>query len=196
MKVTKQELFERGVVLTKLFCTSNALPLPEIRQVDQDQWSFAACAYYRPVYIAICLGKCACPGHAGRAWSWPGYVIDRTPYGVLQHELGHHADMVHSHTKDRYRGNYSIDVRFVTKEDPLTSYCPNDGEWFAEMFRLFVTNPDLLRLVRPKTFKALSRKFIVAETRSWDAVLADAPERTIAMAQKKMMVKEISNGFF
>lgn len=37
----------------------------------------------------------------------------------------------------------------------ITSYAPNAMEWFAEIFRLFVTNPDLLKLIRPKAYKAI-----------------------------------------
>lgn len=62
--------------------------------------------------------------------------------------------------------------RAETKEKPLTNYCPNDNEWFAELFRLFVTNPDLLSRVRKKIYpKFLERWPNLAETRRWEEVI-------------------------
>jgi hypothetical protein len=45
------------------------------------------------------------------------------------------------------------------------------------MFRLFVTNPDLLRIVRPKTYAQMALRWTVIETRPWDVVLARAPRQ-------------------
>lgn len=42
-------------------------------------------------------------------------------------------------------------------ELPITSYAPNPAEWFAEIFRLFVTNHGLLKQLRPKTYNILLR---------------------------------------
>ncbi len=183
----KPELFDAGLQLMRTFCAVNKLTIPEVRTLDSDAWLFGGtCAYYRPTYIAICVKKCAAIGVAGPAWSYPGYVVDRTPYGVLQHELGHHADVVKSGVTVGYMGNFSQSMRRETGEAPITSYCPNDGEWFAEMFRLFVTNPDLLRIIRPMTFAALSRVFKPVVQKSWWVVMQDAPPRTIAACAKRI----------
>lgn len=182
---SRDQLFAEGVDLLERFCAKNALEVPEIRRTSRQDWSFDACAYYRPQYIAICVEKCAWPGRANRAWSWPGYVIDRTPYGVLQHELGHYIDHRFSAVKGSYYGDYSVGLRKETGEAPLTGYCPNTAEWFAEIFRLFVTNPELLRLMRPKTFALLSDRMYVVTKGSWRHVLKDAPERTLLAAARK-----------
>jgi hypothetical protein len=53
------------------------------------------------------------------------------------------------------------------------------------MFRVFVTNPDLLRLVRPRTFRELTAarlKPVFADT--WRDRLQGAPARTLAAAEK------------
>ena len=86
---------------------------------------------------------------------------------------------------DRF-GDYSIKMRAEVDEPKLTNYCPNDAEWFAEMFRLFLTNPDLLRYLRPRTYAALRRDFEPPEKRSWATVLFQAPPRTLNAARKKV----------
>lgn len=188
----KAELFSSGIALLRKFCSENNLTEPAIEQRAKETWPFRHCAYYRPTKIVICLSACGHIGTGGRAWSYPGYTVDRTPYGVLQHELGHHVDVIHSKHFDRYQGDFSQSMRSQTGEKPLTGYCPDDGEWFAEMFRLFVTNPDLLRLLKPRTFNALTAKFkpVVAET--WDAVLKNAPQRTLDVCSRKIAEALIS----
>lgn len=77
-------------------------------------------------------------------------------------------------------------MRAASRDQPLTSYCPNDAEWFAEMFRLFVTNPDLLRLIRPATFDLIASDFRPSVTAAWDTVLESAPARTVVAAKRKI----------
>lgn len=120
------------------------------------------------------------------AWSFPGYVIDRTPYGVLQHEQGHAVDFLCGTGGGAYFSDFSQTVRKLAGEERLTNYCPNDAEWFAEMFRLFVTNSDLLRRVRPRTFGLLRTYFRPVIDHDWRVVLRDAPDRTIEQALKKI----------
>lgn len=183
---TKDELLEDGIKLMARFCKANGIPDPLAVTVDKETWAFpSTCAYYRPVEIHICVPRCAAIGRGGPAWSYPGYVVDRTPYGVIQHELGHHVDHRLSTVKGKYGGDFSSSVRQRSREERLTSYCPNDWEWFAEMFRLFVTNPDLLKAVRPGTHYELSRFFVPVVTAPWREVLRDAPQRTIDQAAKK-----------
>src|SRR5579872_1179671 len=105
---TKLELFNEGVVLITAFCAANELTLPTVEIVPANEWDFKECAYYRPTYIKICIDKCARIGTEGREWSYPGYTVDRTPYGVLAHEIGHHADVTRSKTKRSYYGDFSI----------------------------------------------------------------------------------------
>jgi hypothetical protein len=185
--VNKLQLLVSGLELAKEFCAANRLRKPGVELYDQTNWRFpSTCAYYRPVAIHIAPHRCAHIGRSGRAWSFPGYVIDRTPHGVVQHELGHHADHTRSAVKGAYGGDFSSAVRKAAGEPKLTNYCPNDWEWFAEMFRLFVTNSDLLRAVRPRTHAALvDAGFRPVVDRPWREVLAAAPDRTIEMAARK-----------
>lgn len=183
----KHHLLAAGVGLAKAFCETNSLKLPSLEVVTPASWRFSStCAYYRPETVTICVERCAHIGHGGQAWSYPGYVIDRTPYGVVQHELGHHVDYVRSETKGAYGGDFSVKMRQAADEPKLTNYCPNDWEWFAEMFRLFVTNSDLLRAVRPRTYALLRDTGLEpVVTEPWREILKAAPERTIEMAARK-----------
>ena len=186
--MNKTELLEMGLERLLGFCVKNDIVAPEVH--CDEKWSFNECAYYRPTYIRICVKQCAHIGRGGASWSYPGYTVDRTPYGVLAHELGHHCDITLSDKKygqaNRYFGNYSHSVWAASSEEKLTNYCPNTGEWFAEMFRLFVTNPDLLKVLRPKTYARLREDWEPVEDRAWQVVLSAAPGRTIAAAEKKV----------
>lgn len=184
----RDTLMQSGITLFAAFCQLNDITPPTIVSYTRDKFPMrsATCAYYRPTSIHISPDMCATPGYAGRAWSWPGYVIDRTPHGVVQHELGHHVDYMLGTVRGAYWSDYSQRLRAATGEDKVTNYCPNDAEWFAEIFRVFVTNPDLLRLMRPKTFMAIREKLMPVITDPWDHVLRDAPTRTIEQARKKI----------
>lgn len=164
------------------FCDINDIEPP---QIHEREFPFGTCAYYRKNNIHITISKCAHVGRGGPAWSYPGYIIDRTPYGVLQHELGHHIEELH---KEIAESTWNASEH----EDKITNYCPNNSEWFAEHFRLFVTNPHLHSLFRPKTFKILSTKFKPITSDTWMKILEDAPARTISMTKKKLKIKEVS----
>src|SRR5437879_1611994 len=90
----KGRLLARGQDVMLAFCDFNEIPAPAVRPRDSATWAFSACAFYRSHRIAICVQRCAAIGTAGRQWSFPGYTVDRTPYGVVQHELGHHVDWI------------------------------------------------------------------------------------------------------
>jgi hypothetical protein len=182
--MNKAELVQRGAQLMVSFCATNSLPAPTIREAAPAAWGHGVCAFYRPSYVAICVPRCAAIGTAGRQWSYPGYTVDRTPYGVLQHELGHHVDVLRSTRRGNYYGDFGLRLRQVSGERQITSYCPDDAEWFAEMFRVFVTNPDLLRIVRPRTYREIRSCFTPVFEDTWRDRLRDAPARTIAAAAR------------
>ena len=185
--MTKEELFQKGITnINKWLDANPAIPRIQINAVPKGSWRFAhTCAYYRHRQIYICVEKCAQPAGSqpSRAWSWPGYVIDRTPYGVLAHELGHHIDECNGcHT-----GVYSGPWRAETSEPAITGYAPNAAEWFAEIFRLYVTNPNLLRAIRPLTHAKLAARFTSPNAdASWRTLLASAPPRILAAAENKI----------
>lgn len=198
MSEAKDYQFLRGRKLLKRFCRRNhqLIELPEITKVKAKDWQFSECAYYRPDHgIVICVERCQYPaGEAmSRNWSWPGATVDRTPYGVLAHELGHHADYAMSLELGlpayKYSGEYSVLVKEESGEAALTSYAPNDAEWFAEMFRLFVTNPSLLRAVRPTTYDRLSQDWKRASREGWTQALGETVPDRIVTAQRNKFHK-------
>jgi hypothetical protein len=177
-----------GITWVRQFITKNSLPPINVEIVSGNNWLFSPCAYYRRDTIYICVDKCArpCTDEPSRNWSFPGNTVDRTPFGVLAHELGHHVDYHNSVTaRGPYYGNFSIDMRKMTQEKPLTGYCPNDAEWFAEMFRLFVTNPNLLSQLRPVTYLKLAETFRTVTNEPWRTILRLAPLRVIRACENK-----------
>lgn len=194
VKTAKETQYPSGVSLAEGFCTVNGMTMPmviRLRPTDR-AYHLAPCGFYRPNAIAIMVEKCASLGFGGRAWSWPGYAVDRTPYGVIQHELGHHVDNHFSHP-DRL---FSQEIYTESGEAPMTGYRGKDSaadtfcrEWFAEIFRVFVTNPDLCAKLRPKFFNALvTRGLKPAVEGAWHDVLTRhrAPDRILEQAGKKI----------
>lgn len=185
---TKEVMFRAGVRLVRRFCTENNLSVPEIVEHPSGSWPFNACAYYRQDAIHICIPRCAGIGVTGRAWSYPGNTVDRTPYGVLAHELGHHIDFYRGTDREAFWSEYGAGVMVATGEAPLTSYAAtHPAEWFAEAARLFITNPDLLRRLRPRTYARLIADGLKpAFTDDWRARLEGAPPRTIEAVARKV----------
>ena len=190
--LTQEELLARGSELIERFCDSNGVPCPEVHLVPSDKWNFDVCAFYRPDIpvnrkwtapgISVCLPKCTRPcGEAmSRQWSWPGSVIDRTPYGVLAHELGHHCDWLAGEQKGSYFSEYGMNLVKEAGEKPITGYCEILAEHFAESFRLFVTNPTLLSQLRPKTHRLLRERWHPVAANIWRrALLPGCSERVI-----------------
>ena len=184
--MTREELYAQGYWLVQDFIKGNNLKPVTTLPTPKEDWHVGACAYYRRDTIKICIKACAQVGYGGRAWSYPGYVVDRTPYGVMAHELGHHLDFHKSDNKGSYFGDFSVKLREQTGEKPITTYCPNTAEWFAEIARLYITNPDLLRLIRPRTHRELTKVFDPVFSDSWRKRLEGAPERTLKAAANKI----------
>lgn len=184
---SKEELFERGKLLAESFCAENNITTPEIQNFPRLSWRVSACTYYRNGKINVCSDLCANVGISGRHWSYPGYTVDRTPFGATQHELGHHVDRMMGGNKKPYWSEYSLNVFQDSREKPISGYCPNEAEWFAEIFRLFITNPDLLKILRPRTYsRLLSDGFSPIVDKPWRRVLRNAPTRTLNVIEKKI----------
>lgn len=165
----KADLLQTGLRTMLAFCAANNITPPQVVQHSKASTEgqfikhVGTCAYYRERVIHIAPDLCA---HPNPLYSWPGYISDRTPFGVIQHELGHYVDELRSGCVNVYRsqhrrgGNlYSDKVRADSGEPAITSYSPDSMEWFAEVFRLFVTNPSLLRVIRPRAYAALETDF-------------------------------------
>lgn len=200
-----------GVVRMDLFCKINHIEPPAVFVVEKQHWYFGGvCAFYRPDTdavrdlsvgerkmrdrgygpgINICLEHCGtpCSHEVSRNWTWPGSDTDREPYGVILHEFGHHCDWLTGTKRWEYGSEYGEEVMNESRERPLTSYAAtNPAEWFAEAFRLFMTNHGLLRALRPKTYNILCQNFTPVETSDWRRALGEnVPQRIITNLIKK-----------
>lgn len=169
------------------WCTTNNLPVPAISTTPHRDWGFPDPGYYRNGKIVMCLAKCANAANRRSKYAWPGAIVDGSPLGVIAHELGHHVDHVRS---AGYTGaRFSEILRHSVGEAPLRAWAQTYDNWFAEATRLFITNPALLRLVRPRTFAELSRRFKPTEVRPWDVVLERAPDAVL-----KATIRAIAQG--
>src|SRR6266542_543457 len=92
--MNRADLFELGRTHIASWRALNEVDVPRIN-MRTGHPEFGVCAYYRDGEIEIWVQSCAAIGRVGRQWSYPGYVVDRTPYGVLAHALGHHVDRQH-----------------------------------------------------------------------------------------------------
>lgn len=163
--MNKDLLADTGIALIKMFCEDNQIPLPELNIIrDKNDplcmkiKAVGTCGFYRSGKINVAVPLCA---NKNPSYSWPGFISDRTPYGVIQHELGHHVDEIKSGVnvyRNRPGDFFSDKIYKASGELPITSYAPNRMEWFAEIFRLFVTNPDLLKQIRPRAYDALLKE--------------------------------------
>ena len=199
MNDVKIELLDKGIRLAEKFCEMNDLEMPAISIVtnrkDRRYGGLGKpCAKYDDRHRAIIVipRKCAHPGNGIRSWSYPGHIIDRTPYGVINHELGHYVDNL---------SGWNLLKEWLSLEDePLTGYgtrgvrvykgqtlTDRRHEDFAEVFRLFVTNPQLLHAVRKKSYDMLRIEYVPVEHRHWAVILEKAPGRILEVARKRVL---------
>ena len=116
------------------------------------------------------------------AWSYPGWRADCTPYGVCTHEMGHHVEYMLTRAPLRASSKLTRPLVSLMRaadpvEKPLTAYCPNASEIFAEMMKLFITNPDLLLHLRPVGYSYMVDvlRLKPLETRDWYDVIKASP---------------------
>jgi hypothetical protein len=135
--------------------------------------------WYRRDTITVNLPRCRPPTRTpGYAWSFPGYKADMTPVGVYTHELGHHV-----------AAELGLPSLTTWAEPSVSGYEPNGSEAFAEAFRLFLTNPSLLREGRPRRWSTLTESLGLEPSAlaltPWDEVLRlrGAHERFITAAR-------------
>lgn len=153
-ELDKPQLLEVGYRLGYDVLDRNGLPHPGVTVHWPKPHRHRELGWYRPGRTPSSLGRVTvnlprnrpATKTPGFSWSFPGYKADRTPVGVFTHELGHHVD------------DY-LNEPIITSwgdEAPVSGYEPNRQESWAEAWRLFCTNPDLLRVGRPRRWHTLT----------------------------------------
>lgn len=164
--LSNQELALVGRELAENFCIHNGIKVPEIS--IRPNFGQKYCGRYEgnaviTIYPQNCAKIAFEPGN--RKWSYPGYKVDREPIGVVAHELGHYID----DKLKLYRG-------FPKYIEAITSYEPDVYESVAESMKVFITNPDLLRIIAPNRYAfILSKGLKPLITDAWDVVLTSVP---------------------
>lgn len=182
MNSVKQQLYDKGVDTVTRFFEHNDIDLCPVRTTKRScHYGF----YGRHSGIVINLDLCRAPTKTpGYSWSYPCFKSDCTPIGVIAHEAGHHISAT-----SKLKRKLEIIWAIVCDHEPyVTSYDGNHHdryeESFAESVRLFILNPDLLRLGRPKRYDMLLTEFKLQpiETRDWAEVLSDAHPKFLQAA--------------
>lgn len=169
----KYELAEIGKELAIAFCHHNRIYKPSINIYISNEKAESCCGWFDhqsreiAIFPSLCSSIAFNPGN--RRWSYPGYRVDKEPIGVVAHETGHHIDDIYK----LYKG-------LPRNIERITSYEPNKYESVAETLKVFITNPDLLRIIAPTRYDFLLSKglkpFI---TDKWDEVLTSEKHKEL-----------------
>lgn len=167
---TKRQLFELCKAHCEHFLTLNKIPLLPVYNRYTPYRGF-----YQPghkPYIVVNLDNVLTPRYnpTARSQSFPNHKTDTTPTGVLAHEYGHAVDW-HLRTKGVHLARH---YRYI-KEPQVTSYDTTAIERVAEAMRLFILNPDLLRIGRPQSYAILSQYLTPTVTAPWYTAYAPVP---------------------
>lgn len=180
----KEELFKEGVNYVKEFCKVNDIKMPKIVTKPKDSYCPGTCGLYdyKNKTIYIWIDKCSREiDNPGYAWSHRHYFADREPCGVVCHEFGHYLHHILT--------NFKL---VLPKERKITSYEPDTWERFAETIKLFILNPDLLRLYDHKRYNVITKKLNlkpIIHTNWRDTFSVDINEKFIKACERKLLVK-------
>jgi hypothetical protein len=174
----KYNLLERGLELISEFSIHNKIRKPRVFIYDGENKN-AYGLFYPDNVIQINIKSCRTPVKTpGYDWTFPGYVQDLTPYGILAHEFGHY---ISDRLGKQFRKNF-IKIHHI--ESNVTS-SDNRGldEKMAEAARLFLTNPDLLKKGRPLRYQIFREYYEPIIKHRWKTVLKNAHPKIIAAAE-------------
>jgi hypothetical protein len=176
---TKEQLLYRGLELMESFCDLNKIRMPNVFINSGLGPNYYGMFYYRNtihVNMKLCRPAVKVPGYD---WTFPGYVQDLSPYGILAHEFGHY---ISDRLGKSFRKNF-VNIKKI--EENVTS-SDNRGldEKMAEAARLFITNPDLLRKGRPHRYEIFKRHYEPVVRNRWKTVLKHAHPKIHSAAEK------------
>lgn len=159
MIYTKRQLCEMAINLIDNFCELNNIPKPKFDidwETGTTQTEGIVCGHFTFGTDVLHLqpNRCANPNPNK---DWPGFFYDRTCYGVMCHEFAHYVDNLSPSLFNIKL--ISTELRQIANEPSFNRDPKDDYEYFADVFKLFVTNPDLLRITRPSIFKLLTETY-------------------------------------
>jgi len=173
------EPMERGDVLEDVvacahrqvnsWCLLNNIALPTVEVLDhRPEGARQHEGLYKWSSKTVQIYSVGCPVNSDQ--SWPRWLRDYSPLGVLAHEYGHH---VHQELKRKRVDRLFYDCR-CSVEQPVSVYARTENdEDFAEAIRLFITNPYLLQEKCPRRYEFLTDtlKLVQIDWRDWKTCL-------------------------
>lgn len=140
---SKNELLKNSIEVIRDFLKINNINLTRHKYLIDNKMNEISHFYNDNVYLNLNKIKDI------NNWSYPGYITDVTISGLLAHETGHLL-------------NTYINIKQIKRTNEIISpyYEFNNEEAVAETIRLFILNPNLLKLVAPKRYAKLIKKGI------------------------------------
>jgi len=181
-KFQKDTNYYQGLEICQAFLDLNHVPHPEFTIGHLEEMDAGgAWGLYIPAEKKIItdVHQCVDAGSGNPdkdGWFFSCGRSDGTPMGVVAHETGHHV-----HFSKDISGMIK-DLDGVTNKEPrVTPYEPNVYEAIAEMMRIFILNPELLKEGRPKRWKYLTNAVGLKplHNKPWKTILKHAHPRII-----------------
>lgn len=162
----RRVLFNSGINLINEFSLLNDIPKVTVKVQEDSGEGLKGYYYDNSSTLYILLENCS---RINPMYSFPGFTSNATAQGVVVHEYGHYL------TSGKFKP-FKESLKSVKKrinEPCITSYCSNTKEWFAEQLKLFITNPELLKLIRPNTYKEFCKYWKPLDKGTYMEVLSE-----------------------
>jgi hypothetical protein len=197
-----EQTFKDSVTLIKEFCNVNDIPYPKLDLRDNNIGTFGT-FNHKTNLITLYPRNAKTPVKVpGYKWSYTGYKADCTLPGVFAHEFGHYLDSYLATKMFNQKSAYtSLDktMQFILDyEKPVSGYIDRFtnkrakmSEAFAEVMKLFILNPDLLKQGRPKSYEMIiSLGIVPVVTEEWTEILKNAHPKLISAANSWIKAKK------
>jgi hypothetical protein len=172
----------------KEFSKVNNLEMPKV-SISKAKNNINGCYAFSNKEITVYYKNCRTPVKTpGYAWSYTGYKSDLTISGILAHEYGHYIDHIRGEGNNTFSDiNYKKIINLILTENEIIDshkYMQpyhHLHETIAESAKLFILNPDLLRIGRPKRYELFVNDYGLKPivTESWTEVLKNAHPKII-----------------
>ena len=167
---SKDDLLYKGIELIEKFSEANGIKMPK---VFIDSSTVKAYGLFYPnnvihINMKLCRPPVKVPGYD---WTFPGYIQDLTPYGILAHEFGHYISDI---LGKKFRKNF-VNIKKIEENVTATDDRGLD-EKMAEAARLFITNP--------RRYEIFSSHYQPVVRNRWTTVLTYAHPKIVNAAER------------